>query len=51
MAPAGLEKCFREVGEPATDASSPPPLGDVDVERLLAVAPKYGVKMPPPPEP
>jgi hypothetical protein len=51
MVPAGLENCFEEMGKPGTDASSPPPLGEVDVERLLAVAPKYGVEMPPPPEP
>ncbi len=51
MVPAGLEKFFEEVGKPGTDASSPPPFGEEDVERLLAVASKYGVEIPPPPEP
>ena len=42
VAPAGLEKFFEEVGEPATDDSSPPPFGPVEIERLLAAAPKSG---------
>lgn len=50
MVPAGLEKFFEEVGKPGTDPSSPPPFGEEDVQRLLAVAPKYGVEIPPPPE-
>ncbi len=50
MVPAGLEKFFEEVGKPGTDASSPSPFGEEDVERLLAAAPKYGVEIPPPPE-
>ena len=51
MVPAGLEKFFEEVGKLGTVASSPPPFGEEDVERLLAVASKYGVEIPPPPEP
>ena len=50
MVPAGLEKFFEEVGKPGTDASSPPPFGEEDVERFLAVAPKYGVEIPSPSE-
>ena len=50
MVPAGLEKLFEEVGKPGTDASSPPPFGEEDVEMLLAVAPKYGVEIPSPSE-
>jgi quercetin dioxygenase-like cupin family protein len=50
MVPAGLEKFFEEVGKPGTEASSPPPFGEEDVERLLAVAPKYGVEISSPPE-
>lgn len=47
--PGGFEGFFEEVGEPATDPSSPPPAGLPDVERLLAIAPKYGLDIPPPP--
>jgi hypothetical protein len=51
MVPAGLEKFFEEVGKPGTDLSSPPPFEEVDIDRLLAAAPKYGVEIPPPPGP
>ncbi len=44
------EKFFEEVGEPATDLSSPPPFGQAEIEKLLAAAPKYGIQIPPPPE-
>lgn len=50
MVPAGLEGFFEEVGKPATDPSSPPPFAEEDVEKLLMVAPKYGVEILPPPE-
>ncbi len=50
MVPAGLEKFFEEVGKPGTDLSSPPPFEEEDIEKLLAVAPRYGVEIPPPPE-
>ena len=48
VTPAGLEKFFEEVGEPVTDPSSPPE-GPPDIERLVAVARKYGMEIPPPP--
>ena len=48
MVPAGLEKFFEEVGKLGMDLSSPPPLEEADIDRLLAVAPKYGVEIPPP---
>ncbi|MBD0358520.1 MAG: cupin domain-containing protein [Rubrobacter sp.] len=48
VAPAGLEGFFEEVGEEATDESSPPPFGQEEIERLLAAAPKYGIEMLPP---
>ncbi len=51
MVPAGLEKFFEEVGKPGADLSSPPPFEEEDTERLLAVAPKYGVEILPHPEP
>jgi hypothetical protein len=50
VAPAGLERFFEEVGEPATDVSSPPPLGPAEIEKLLAAAPQYGQEIPPSPE-
>ena len=49
MVPVGLDKFFKEVGKPVTDPSAPPPFGEEDLERLLAVAPKYGVGTPLPP--
>ncbi len=50
--PAGPhEKFFEEVGEAATDRNSPPvPEGPPDIERLVAIAAKYGIEIPPPPE-
>ena len=50
MVPAGLEKFFEEVGRPGSDVSSPPPFEEEDIEERLAVAPKYGVEILPPPE-
>jgi quercetin dioxygenase-like cupin family protein len=49
VAPAGLEGFFEEVGEEATDESSPPPFGQKETERLLAAAPKYGIEIQSPP--
>ena len=48
--PAGMERSFEEVGEPLANASSPPPFGPAEIEKLLATAPKYGLEIPPPPE-
>jgi mannose-6-phosphate isomerase-like protein (cupin superfamily) len=48
ITPAGLERFFDEVGEPVTDPSSAPE-GPHDVERLVAVARKYGIEIPAPP--
>ena len=48
LAPAGLENFFEEIGEPATDPSSPP-AGPPDVEKIMATAPRYGVEILPPP--
>lgn len=49
--PGRLGGVFEEVGEPGTDLSSPPPFEEEDLDRLLAVAPKYGAEIPSPPEP
>jgi mannose-6-phosphate isomerase-like protein (cupin superfamily) len=53
VTPAGLEKFFEEVSVPATsDRTSPPPFEQEDLDRLLAVAPTYGLEiLPPPSEP
>jgi hypothetical protein len=50
VAPAGFERMFFEVGVelPAGARSAPPPTHD-EIERLLAVAPRYGVTILPPP--
>jgi len=47
--PAGIEGLFFEVGRPATEGSSPSPPDQAEIERLLAVSPKYGLEIPPPP--
>lgn len=49
ITPAGLEGFWEEVGEPATDLSSPPS-GPPDIEKILSTAKKYGVEILPPPE-
>ena len=49
VTPAGFEGFLEEVGEEAKDASSPPPFGPEEIERLLAAAPGYGIEMLPPP--
>jgi quercetin dioxygenase-like cupin family protein len=44
VAPAGLEKMFFEVGVPVpAGAQTAPPPTKEEIERLLAVAPRYGI--------
>lgn len=46
VAPAGLEQMFFEVGQPVpVGAQTAPPPTKEDIERLLAVAPRYGVEI------
>jgi quercetin dioxygenase-like cupin family protein len=46
VAPAGLEGMFFEVGVPvAQGATTAPPPTPEEIERLLAVAPKYGIEI------
>ena len=50
VAPAGLEKMFLEVGVPVPDgltAALPP--ANEEIEKLLAVAPRYGIEIKAPP--
>jgi quercetin dioxygenase-like cupin family protein len=45
VAPAGLEKMFMEIGVPRAEGATTalPPTRE-DVEKLLAIAPKYGIE-------
>lgn len=46
VAPAGLEKMFMEVGVPlAVGATKALPPNREEIEKLLAVAPKYGIEI------
>ena len=47
LTPSGIEKFFEEVGVPALDRDSPPPFEEEDLDRLLSVAPKYGLEIRP----
>ena len=49
--PGGMEKFFAEAGEPAQRREIPPPLTEPpDIERIMAIAEKYGLKMKAPQE-
>ncbi len=43
IAPAGLEKMFLDVGRPIAFGDPAPPPSQEDIEKLLAVAPTYGL--------
>lgn len=45
VAPAGLEKMFLEVGVPVKLSDTPLPPSKAEIEKLLAVAPNYGVEI------
>jgi uncharacterized cupin superfamily protein len=46
VAPAGLEKMFFEFGVPvAQGATTAPPPAKEEIEKLLAVAPRYGIEI------
>jgi hypothetical protein len=50
VAPAGIEKMFMEVGQPVpsgTETAQPPT--QEEIEKLLAVAPQYGIEIRLPP--
>jgi quercetin dioxygenase-like cupin family protein len=50
VAPVGLEQMFIEAGvPPAEGATTAPPPTKEEIERLLAVAPRYGVEIKLPP--
>src|ERR1700686_3589776 len=46
VAPAGLEKMFFEVGQPVpAGATTAPPPTKEEIEKLLTVAPRYGIEI------
>ena len=45
VTPAGLEKYFEEIFDPAVEGSGPPPLTEAFIKRAMAAAPKYGLKL------
>lgn len=46
VAPAGLEQMFFEVGVPvAQGATTAPPPTKAEIEKLLAIAPRYGIEI------
>jgi quercetin dioxygenase-like cupin family protein len=45
VAPAGLEKMFLEVGQPVAFGQQAPPPSKSEMDRLLAVAPSYGIEI------
>lgn len=48
--PAGFEKFLAEFAQPVPSFDSPPlPVTEADIQKLLAVAPKYGIEILPPP--
>jgi hypothetical protein len=49
LAPGGFEKLWEELGEPATQLITPPPVDPNVIEKLMALAPKDHVQIPAPP--
>lgn len=50
VAPGGMEAMFKETGQPATDSSATiPPLSDEEKQKILSVAPNYGIEIQKPP--
>ena len=49
VTPAGLEKFFSSVGHPVTDSTDSPMVSPAEIERVLAIAPQYGLEIIPPP--
>jgi mannose-6-phosphate isomerase-like protein (cupin superfamily) len=48
LTPGGFENLFREIGEPARQTSIPPQQQEGIIEKLMALAPKYHLEIPPP---
>jgi quercetin dioxygenase-like cupin family protein len=46
VVPSGMENFIRETGHPVADRTAPPaPVTREDIDRVTAVAPKYGIKI------
>jgi quercetin dioxygenase-like cupin family protein len=45
VAPAGLDKMFLEVGRPVAFGEQAPPPSMAEIDKLLAVAPRYGIEI------
>lgn len=45
VAPAGLEEMFFEVGQPVQAGETPPHPTKEEIEKLLTVAPRYGIEI------
>jgi quercetin dioxygenase-like cupin family protein len=45
VAPAGLEQMFFEIGQPIHLGETPPPPSHAEIEKLLAIAPRYGLEI------
>lgn len=51
VSPPGFEQFMAEFASPVASFDSPPvPVTQADIEKLLAVAPKYGIEILPPPQ-
>lgn len=46
--PAGFEKMVADCGKPVSAGASPAPPTDDEIQRFLAVVPKYGIEILPP---
>ncbi len=49
LTPGGFERLWEELGEPATQLTTPPPVDAGVIEKLIALAPRYHLQIPPPP--
>ena len=49
LTPGGFEKLWEKLGEPATQLTVPPPVDPAVIQKLIALAPKYRLQIPPPP--
>jgi hypothetical protein len=50
LTPGGFEKFWEELGVPAVQTTTPPPPDPGILDRILKLAPKYHLEIPPPPE-
>jgi hypothetical protein len=51
VTPPGFDRFLAECATPVPSFDSPPtPVTQADIEKLLAVAPKYGIEILPPPQ-